>query len=83
MPGGSRRNLEYVSSYCTFDPALTEAHRLVLADAQTSGGLLIASSNERSVALVSALKRAGVHESAVIGQLDRIETDEPCIRVAP
>ena len=41
MAGGSRRNLEYVSDYAEFDPQLTEVDRLLAADAQTSGGLLV------------------------------------------
>ena len=42
MAGGSRRNLEYISDYAEFDPQLTEVDRLLAADAQTSGGLLVA-----------------------------------------
>jgi selenide, water dikinase len=41
MPGGSRRNLEWVGPY--LDPgSLSEDELLLLADAQTSGGLLVA-----------------------------------------
>jgi hypothetical protein len=42
MPGGSERNLAYVGDAVAFVPELGEAERLVLADAQTSGGLLMA-----------------------------------------
>ncbi|MEV7011180.1 selenide, water dikinase SelD [Streptosporangium sp. NPDC051022] len=41
VPGGSRRNLEWVAPYADFGRAGEEA-RLLLADAQTSGGLLLA-----------------------------------------
>lgn len=41
-PGGTRANLEYVSSFTQFAPAITEEKRLLLADAITSGGLLVA-----------------------------------------
>jgi selenide,water dikinase len=40
VPGGSRRNLEWVRPHV--DPAVPEDELLLLADAQTSGGLLIA-----------------------------------------
>ncbi len=40
VPGGTRRNLEWVRS--TLDAAVPESELLLLADAQTSGGLLVA-----------------------------------------
>lgn len=47
-PGGSHKNLEYASGFTRFDPALGEAERLILADAQTSGGLLLACPPEKA-----------------------------------
>ena len=41
MPGGSRRNLEWVLPHADVD-AVGEEDLLLLADAQTSGGLLVA-----------------------------------------
>jgi selenide,water dikinase len=41
MPGGSRRNLEWVLPH-TGTGAVSEEDLLLLADAQTSGGLLVA-----------------------------------------
>jgi selenide,water dikinase len=41
VPGGSRRNLDWVAPHTDFGAA-TEETRLLLADAQTSGGLLVA-----------------------------------------
>ena len=41
MPGGSRRNLAWVAPHASFG-ALPEDELLLLADAQTSGGLLLA-----------------------------------------
>jgi selenide,water dikinase len=41
VPGGSRRNLEWVRRHLTAD-AIDELELLLLADAQTSGGLLVA-----------------------------------------
>ncbi|HCU91401.1 MAG TPA: selenide, water dikinase SelD, partial [Actinobacteria bacterium] len=41
IPGGSRRNLDWVAPHADFG-ALAEEDLLLLADAQTSGGLLIA-----------------------------------------
>ena len=41
VPGGSRRNLDWVTPHADFGP-LPESVLLMLADAQTSGGLLVA-----------------------------------------
>ncbi|MFD0819882.1 selenide, water dikinase SelD [Micromonospora zhanjiangensis] len=41
VSGGSRRNLDWVAPWTRFD-RVGEADRLLLADAQTSGGLLVA-----------------------------------------
>jgi selenide, water dikinase len=41
VPGGSRRNLDWVAPHSDFASA-TEEMLLLLADAQTSGGLLLA-----------------------------------------
>lgn len=41
MAGGTRRNLEYVKAFVNFNKALSPLDQLLVADAQTSGGLLI------------------------------------------
>jgi len=41
IAGGTRRNLEYVSDFISFDSSLSEFDQLLAADAQTSGGLLV------------------------------------------
>jgi selenide,water dikinase len=41
VPGGSRRNLDWVAPHSDFG-SVTEENLLLLADAQTSGGLLVA-----------------------------------------
>jgi len=42
VPGGSKSNAEFVAPDVDFDPAVSPALRILLADAQTSGGLLVA-----------------------------------------
>ncbi|MBC9943547.1 selenide, water dikinase SelD [Leucobacter sp. cx-328] len=41
VPGGSRRNLDWVRPHLTADAGITEDDLILLADAQTSGGLLV------------------------------------------
>lgn len=73
VPDGTRRNLEHAESFTDFGDA-DEVTRLLLADAQTSGGLLIAVADERCGELVAALGEAGAAEAAVIG---RFVADHP------
>lgn len=42
VPGGSRRNLDWVRPHLSTGPGITEDDLVLLADAQTSGGLLVA-----------------------------------------
>ena len=42
VSGGTRRNLDWVAPQTSFGPRVDEVQRLLLADAQTSGGLLVA-----------------------------------------
>jgi selenide, water dikinase len=68
IPGGSKRN-EAVSAAFVIAPGLDDAKRAVLFDAQTSGGLLIAVSNDKKDDLLAALRQRGVADVAVIGSL--------------
>jgi selenide,water dikinase len=67
VPGGTRRNLASVEPFMDWSEALDNAQRLVLADAQTSGGLLIAVDPAAADALLQELHRRGV-TAARIGE---------------
>ncbi len=69
VPGGTRANLKYVSDKITWAAGITEEEKLILADAQTSGGLLIAVSPEKLDALLAGLAAHGVATRAVIGEV--------------
>ena len=69
VPGGTKKNLAYVNAHCAWDDAISESERLILADAQTSGGLLIAVPPERTDALVAELQRRQAPAAAVVGEL--------------
>ena len=66
-PGGTMRNLEAVA--VSWDPALSRAAQVVLADAQTSGGLLLAVPPDRATALVATLRAGDTPQAAVIGKV--------------
>jgi len=69
VPGGTRRNLADLGDAVRWDATLPEPLRILLADAQTSGGLLIAVPAERVGDLVAALEAAGTPAAAVIGEV--------------
>ena len=68
VPGGTTRNLEWVSPHLgTGD--VRDSSVTMLADAQTSGGLLLGMvSHEAALASVTELRLSG-HQAAVIGQV--------------
>ena len=80
-PGGTHRNLESLDSDVSWDDSITDVQQILLADAQTSGGLLIAVSDEKTGALLSALESHGVQTRAVIGSITD-QADSPSIRVS-
>lgn len=68
VPGGTRANLEWVARRVKFPKDLPEPVRLVLADAQTNGGLLAAVPARAAHRVIDALARAGV-DGALIGEV--------------
>lgn len=68
VPGGTRRNLESVGALTRWHSDISENARLVLCDAQTSGGLLISVPGEKLEALRTELRARGV-DHTVIGQV--------------
>ncbi len=69
VPGGTRRNLAAAQSTVAFAATVDDPTRLLLADAQTSGGLLIAVAPNRLDALLTALAAERTPARAVIGQV--------------
>lgn len=68
VPGGSLDNLDHVSPHVEWSEDRSRIDKLLLADAQTSGGLLIALSAEAAEALLKSLHDQGVSQAAVIGR---------------
>jgi len=69
VPGGTKRNLRYVEPHARFASSVDEATRLVLCDAQTSGGLLLAIPPLRVRDVVRELEARGALAAAVIGRV--------------
>jgi selenide,water dikinase len=69
VAGGTARNLEFLADRVQFDETIPEEVRILLADAQTSGGLLMAVPPERVGRLEAALRHREVPTAARIGTL--------------
>jgi cysteine desulfurase NifS/selenium donor protein len=69
VPGGTLNNLAFVEEQVTFAPGVSRVQQLILADAQTSGGLLISLPATNAERLLSSLQAAGVVDAAAIGQV--------------
>src|SRR5215813_785117 len=68
IPGGTQRNAEHVAPHVTYGADVTATDRLLLADPQTSGGLLAAVAATAIGRAREALAAAGV-VAAVIGEV--------------
>jgi selenide,water dikinase len=81
VPGGTVRNRESADRYVKWHDAAPEEARLLLCDAQTSGGLLMSVPPEKAGQLLQELSAAGVAVAVVIGEV--VAEGAPAIEVTP
>jgi selenide,water dikinase len=79
VPGGSRDNLTHAAAFTEWD-GTSRSQQTLLADAQTSGGLLLAVPPRSLDVVLRRLSRAGTPRAAVIGRI--VRSRAPRIRVA-
>ena len=82
VPGGTRNNLDAFDAEIAWGPDITDEEKLILCDAQTSGGLLIAVPPASTQAVLDGLTQRGVM-GAVIGRVVAAEEASNTIEVAP
>jgi selenide,water dikinase len=70
VPGGTHANWRFLDEWVQYDGGVDKPAQLVLCDAQTSGGLLIAVAREDADALCSALQARKALCAAVVGTLE-------------
>lgn len=75
VPEGTRSNLKFIASQIDFDSQIKEVEKLILADAITSGGLLVSLPEEQASDFVKILHVKGVQDAALIGE---VIIDEYC-----
>ena len=81
VPGGTRNNLDAFDSEIAWGPDITDEEKLILCDAQTSGGLLIAVPSVSTQSVLDGLTQRGV-TGAVIGRVVAAEEAGNTIEVA-
>ena len=78
VPGGSRDNLNEAAQFAEWD-GVSNAHQVLLTDAQTSGGLLFSVAAKHVDAVLARLARLKTPCAAVIG---RVVKGAPRIRIS-
>jgi selenide,water dikinase len=81
VPAATRTNLEYVTPQLRFAESVSRETALMLADPQTSGGLLIAVAPDRTERLLARLRELETPAAAHIGRIT--ETQDKRIIVRP
>ncbi|MFO7837766.1 MAG: selenide, water dikinase SelD [Candidatus Thorarchaeota archaeon] len=69
IPGGTKNNLSHVRPHLDIEEGITQIDLLLLADAQTSGGLLISLPEDRLPDLMKQLARRGIDNAVKIGHV--------------
>ena len=69
VPGGTLQNLAYTEPYLQWKDGTAESTKTILADAQTSGGLLISSPHNTAGILLDEIRKGGATDAAIIGRV--------------
>jgi selenide,water dikinase len=69
-PGGTHANWRFLQEWVQYEPSVDKPAQLVLCDAQTSGGLIIAVEPAQADALCSELRARGAPCAALVGALE-------------
>ncbi|UMZ72893.1 Selenide, water dikinase [Natranaerofaba carboxydovora] len=79
VAGGTKKNLSYFSSYIEGLDKISEGEQYIIADAITSGGLLIAINEDECDQLINKLKEQGCLSTEVVGKV--LEKDKCEIKI--
>jgi selenide,water dikinase len=80
-PGGTMRNLGSLKSTVLWDKEISENDKILLSDAQTSGGLLISVNPDKAVRLQQSLSETDTLCNQIIGEVYTPSETDPTIHV--
>jgi len=69
IPGGTLNNRDYYGHLISWNGSFSDAEKLLLFDAQTSGGLLVALPQQHAEQALQACLDAGLKDTAIIGRI--------------
>ncbi len=69
IPGGTLQNLAHAEPHLRWGKAVPESTKTILADAQTSGGLLLSSPPDTAQDLLEEIRNKGAARAAIIGSI--------------
>jgi len=82
-PGGTLRNLESLEGHVNWAKGVSENSKILMSDAQTSGGLLISVPQTRATDLIKELENNGENQAKIIGMMTEHKKEKPNITVIP
>ncbi len=71
IPGGTKRNLKFASQFTEFDSSLNRTTQLMIADAQTSGGLLVACSPKNAEKYLTKINYRSSIIAVAVGKITK------------
>ena len=69
IPGGSKQNFKTSENYTKFSESMSEIEKFILADAQTSGGLLVSLSENQANEFLNRFRDETGMEASIIGKI--------------
>ncbi|PKI82118.1 selenide, water dikinase SelD [Malaciobacter halophilus] len=69
VPGGTKKNLKYIEDKVSFMSSVANYCKLVLSDAQTSGGLLIAMNKDDAKEYIKEIEEITLGHASIIGEV--------------
>jgi selenide, water dikinase len=69
-PGGTHANHRFLAEFVTYGADLSREEQLILCDAQTSGGLLVAVAPDQAEEVLASLRAASVPVASMIGEIE-------------
>lgn len=69
IPGAAFRNQEFVEEHCSFRQGLDYSIKMLLLDAQTSGGLLMSMPAAEAERALGRLRDAGYRHASIVGEV--------------